>query len=208
VTVFARAPHRRSFLPFAGLGVMLALLLAAPRAQADVLDGVTGADCYQDVSQPFAPWGDSASYFLAPNGDFAGGAAGWQVSGADVVADSSPLSGGGALRLGSGESATSPGVCVGLNTPTMRFFARNAGDPDGTLRVDVRFESLLGLTLTLPIGEVSGGGAWAPSPTLPIVANLLGVLGGSHTPVAFRFRSSGGGTWLIDDVYVDPYGKG
>jgi hypothetical protein len=39
------------------------------------------------------------------------------------------------------------------------------------------------------------------------VANLLGVLGGSHTPVAFRFRADGG-DWLIDDVYVDPYGKG
>jgi hypothetical protein len=89
----------------------------------------------------------------------------------------------------------------------MRFFAGNAGDPGGELDVDVRFETLLGLTLTLPIGSVSSDGGWAPSPTLPIVANLLGVLGGSHTPVAFRFRADGG-DWLIDDVYVDPYGKG
>ena len=192
---------RRSLL----LG-LLGVMLIAPGARADsLLDGVTSADCYQDVSRPFAPWGDSALYFLAPNGDFAAGTEGWQGGG--VVADRSPLSGGGALHLGDGDRATSPGVCVGLDTPTVRFFARNAGDPGGELDVDVRFETLLGLTLTVPIGSVSSDGAWAPSPTLPIVANLLGVLGGSHTPVAFRFRADGG-DWLIDDVYVDPYGKG
>jgi hypothetical protein len=191
----------RSFL-LALLGVML----LAPGARADsLLDGVTSSDCYQDVSRPFAPWGDSSLYFLAPNGDFSAGAAGWQ--GGEAVADSSPLSGGGALHLADGDRATSPGVCVGLDTPTMRFLARNAGDPGGELDVDVRFETLLALTLTLPIGSVHSNGAWAPSPTLPIVANLLGVLGGSHTPVAFRFRADGG-DWLIDDVYVDPYGKG
>jgi hypothetical protein len=192
---------RRSFL-LALLGVMM----LAPSARADsLLAGVTSSDCYQDVSRPFAPWGDSSLYFLAPNGDFSAGTAGWQ--GGEAATDDSPLSGGGALHLAAGDRATSPGVCVGLDTPTMRFFARNAGDPGGELDVDVRFETLLGLTLTLPIGSVDGDGAWAPSPTLPIVVNLLGVLGGSHTPVAFRFRADGG-DWLIDDVYVDPYGKG
>jgi hypothetical protein len=192
---------RRSLL-LALLGVML----LAPGARADsLLDGVTSSDCYPDVSRPFAPWGDSALYFLAPNGDFSAGADGWQ--GGEAAEDSSPLSGGGALHLADGARATSPGVCVGLDTPTMRFLARNAGDPSGELDVDVRFESLLGLTLTLRIGSVSGNGEWAPSPTLPIVANLLGALGGSRTPVAFRFRAQGG-DWLIDDVYIDPYGKG
>jgi hypothetical protein len=192
----------------AALGVMLALLAVPRAAQAGVLDGVTGADCDQGSSQVFAPWGDSSWYYLAPNGDLGDGAAGWQVSGADVVADNAPLGGrAGALRLTDGDSATSPGVCVGLSTPTMRFFARNVGDPDGTLRVDVRFEGLLGLVLTLPIGEIGGDDQWAPSPTMPIVANLLGVLGGSRTPVVFRFRPDGG-QWLVDDVYVDPYGKG
>ena len=207
MTVLARAPLHRSLL-LAFLGVMVAVLAVAPAARADsLLDGVTGSDCDRTVSQPFLPWGDSAQYFLAPNGDFADGADGWLVSGGDVVGESSPLGGGGALHLASGDSATSPGVCVGLDTPTMRFFARNAGDPDGDLRVDVRFESLLGLTLTLPIGTVNAGSEWAPSPTLPIVANLLGILGGSHAPVAFRFRAQGG-DWVIDDLYVDPYGKG
>jgi hypothetical protein len=192
---------RRSLL-LAALGVML----LAPAARADsVLDGVTSSDCYQDVSRPFAPWGDSALYFLAPDGDFSAGTGEWH--GGAVVPDSSPLSGGGALALTDGDRATSPGVCVGLDTPTVRFLARNVGDPSGVLHVDVQLETLLGLTLTLPIGDVRGNDAWAPSPTLPIVANLVGVLGGSQTPVAFRFTADGG-DWRIDDVYVDPYGKG
>src|SRR6478736_1344912 len=95
----------RSFL-VAALGVML----LAPAARADsVLGGVTSSDCNQDVSRPFVPWGDSALYFLAPNGDFSAGADGWH--GGAVVGDSSPLSGGGALSLGDGDRATSPGVC-------------------------------------------------------------------------------------------------
>jgi hypothetical protein len=188
------------------LVALLGGMLLAPGARADsLLDEVTSSDCYRDISRPFTPWGDSALYFLAPNGDFADGAAGWQ--GGEAVQDSSPLSGGNALHLGDGDRVMSPGVCVGLDTPTMRFFARNAGDPDGELDVNVRFETLLGLTLTLPIGTVRGDSEWAPSPTLPIVANLLGVIGGSRTPVAFRFRAQGG-DWLIDDLYVDPYGKG
>jgi hypothetical protein len=192
---------RRSLL-LAVAGVML----LAPGAQADsVLNGVTSSDCHQDLNRPFAPWGDSALYFLAPNGDFSAATEGWH--GGEVVADSSPLSSGDALRLTDGDHATSPGVCVGLDTPTLRFFVRNAGDPGGALDVGVRFEGLLGLTLTLPIAELHGDSAWAPSPSLPIVANLLGVLGGSSTPVAFTFEAQGG-DWHIDDVYVDPYSKG
>jgi hypothetical protein len=205
LVVFVRRPLIRLCLL---AGVLLACVLCAPAAQAGVLDSVGTSDCQRDVTQPFGPWGDTHPYFLAPNGDFANGADGWRLSGGAVVDENSPVGGGaGALQLADGDSATSPGVCVGLDTPTMRFFARNAGDPDGTLEVDVRFEGPAGLVLTLPIGDVRGGEEWAPSPALPIVVNLLALIGGWRTPVAFRFRADGG-TWLIDDVYVDPYGKG
>jgi hypothetical protein len=44
---------------------------------------------------------------------------------------------------------------------------------------------------------------------MPILANLLAVLPGGRTPVAFRFTPGGAGSeWMIDDVYVDPYCKG
>jgi hypothetical protein len=38
---------------------------------------------------------------------------------------------------------------------------------------------------------------------MPIVVNLLPLLPGDHTAVAFRFSTAG--NWQIDDVYVDPY---
>ena len=49
-------------------------------------------------------------------------------------------------------------MCVGIEHPTIRFFAkRNSGGLLGlsTMRVDVLFESTLGLVSSLPIGVVT-----------------------------------------------------
>jgi hypothetical protein len=53
----------------------------------------------------------------------------------------------------------------------------------------------------------SAATAAARRPSLPMlmVANLLPLLPGAHTPVALRFVPQGGGSWLVDDVSVDPY---
>jgi hypothetical protein len=184
----------------AGLSAVVGLALLAPAAQA----GLTASCDGQVLERPFLPWADPARYVLAPDGEFGGGAAGWQ--GGDVVAERSPLSGDGALRLGSDGSATSPAMCVTVAHPTLRFLARNAGEQTGTLGVEVLFEDLAGRAQTLPIGVVAGGGGWAPTLPMPIVANLLALLPGDQTPVAFRFTARGG-DWRIDDVYVDPYCK-
>jgi hypothetical protein len=140
-----------------------------------------------------------SSHVLAPDG-----ADGWQ--GGDVIEERSPLSGGGALRVGSDGRATSPAMCVTLLHPTLRFLARNADGPTGTLGVEVLFEDLAGRRKSLPIGVVAGGDSWTPTLPMPIVANLLALLPGGQTPVAFRFTARGG-DWRIDDVYVDPYCK-
>jgi hypothetical protein len=58
--------------------------------------------------------------------------------------------------------------------------------------------------MAAPIGSVSGGKGWSPTAPMPIVANLLALMPGTHTPVAFRF-SARGGSFQIDDLYVDPY---
>ena len=41
-----------------------------------------------------------------------------------------------------------------------------------------------------------------------IVMNLLPLLPGGNTAVAFRFAPYGDGDWTIDDVYVDPWRHG
>ena len=152
----------------------------------------------QELEQPFTQWGDTAHYTLVGDGDLSGGGAGWDLDGADVVADNEPWNVHGsdteaAVRLRAGDRATTPPLCVSPLHPTMRFFVRGSG----LLQVDV----ITGDGLTLPIGVVLGDGEWAPSPSLPVVANLL------DDEASFRFKPILG-AFTIDDVYVDPYKKG
>jgi hypothetical protein len=196
---------RRRSRALAGLAALLGLVLVAPGAQAS---GLVASCDGQVLERPFLPWADPAQYVLSPDGDLAGAGEGWDLSGAAVVADDSPLSGGGALRVGPGGSATSPAMCVSVMHPTLRFFARNVGGATGALAVEVLFEDVTGRVQSLPIGAVAGGSGWSPTVPMPVVANLLTLLPGGQTPVAFRFTPLGErSAWVIDDVYVDPYCK-
>jgi hypothetical protein len=192
-------------LVFATLLVLVPLIGAAS-AQAD-----EGAQCPgRVIEQPFTAWGDPADYFLAPDGDFTAGGAGWDLAGAQVVEDNEPhwVHGGdtpAALALDSGASATSPRICVGVGDPTMRFFARSLGGPSGTLSVKVLYTDADGVDRALTIGTVVSDEAdgWTPVTPLPITANTY------EMRVAFRFTAQGPGSeWQVDDVYVDPYRKG
>ena len=92
------------------LGVVVAPVSAA---QADLL-GLGGNSCTPSAtSQPFAPWGDSASYELVPGGDFE--TASWSLQGgAEIVPGSEPYAATGtlgswSLSLPAGSSAVVPG---------------------------------------------------------------------------------------------------
>jgi hypothetical protein len=98
-------------------------------------------------------------------------------------------------------------VCIGVEHPTLRFFARNTGDRTSGLTVSVVYRDLQGARRSLPVGVVYAGSDWAPTPVVPVVVNLLSLLGDQQ--VAFRFSAGDSrGEWTIDDVYVDPYKKG
>jgi hypothetical protein len=206
-----RRMTRRALRPvLAVLAVGAAALGTAAPANAGLL--AASADDCADVTtaRVFAPWLDPAQYFIAPDGGFEAGAEGWELDGASVVDGNEPfeVSGPGShsLALPSGAAATSPVVCVGIDRPTIRFFAkRTSGSLLSSLRVDVNFVGPLGLPLTLPVGTV-GSGSWQPSPAMVVAASLLPLLPGERTPVTFTFTPQGG-SWLVDDVHVDPYGK-
>jgi len=187
-----------------------ALSAGAASANADVLATCDG----QSLSKPFTPWLDVANYTPLSGGDFESGADGWSLSGgARVVAGNESFNVGGAddassLRIPAGGSATSPGICANLAHPTMRFFAkRNSGGLLGlsTMRVDVLFETVLGIQGSLPVGVVTASSNWQPTLPMTVVANLLNVLPTADTPVRFRFSPMLGGDWSLDDVYVDPF---
>lgn len=201
----AAAQHHSLRTILIGLTAVLGLLLGAPAAHAKE----ASAGCPGDVlERPFEPWGDIASYTLAPDGDFTGGGAGWELDdGAEIVDDNEPwyVHGGdtpAAVSLERGQRATTPQICVTPQHPTMRFFARSVGDETGTLEVEVLF----GQGDSLSIGNLAGGmhgEEWAPSDVLPIIANFF------SGEVRFRFTAlRSDSAWVIDDVYVDPYGKG
>jgi len=191
-----------------------ALAVAAPSAVAGPLVSSAGSCVDRKFEQPFLPWADVASYVLAPDGGLEAGGAGWALSGgAAVSAGNESFYVGSAddaasLTLPAGSSARTAAMCVGIEHPTLRLFTRTSGTSLGSaLRVEVLWEDASGGVHETTIGALSDGASWAPSLTMVIGVNMLTLLPGEHTAVAFRFTPIGTGTWTIDDVYVDPYAK-
>jgi hypothetical protein len=194
----------------AASAAVVVLAAGAPSASAGVLVA-SAPDCSpQPTSQPFAQFGDTGQYQLAPGGAFEPSSPSWSLSGgASVVSGNETYKvhapgDSRSLRLPAGASATSPVMCVGIEHPTVRLFAKNNTALLSSLSVDVIFETSLGLKASLPIGVLLPSGQWKPSPRLLVLANLLPLLPGEHTPVQFRVTSVGVGTWWVDDFYVDP----
>jgi hypothetical protein len=160
----------------------------------------------QATTQPFKPWLDPLSYTQVPNGNLES-TSGWSLSGgAAQVSGNEPwyVSGSAdrkSLSLPNGSSATTPALCIGMLSPTLRLFATNSGSTLVTLKVDA-ITNVNGLKLTTPVGLLVGGG-WQPTLPLPFLTNLAAL---TTTSVQFRFTPVGLGTsgWRIDDVYVDP----
>jgi hypothetical protein len=172
------------------------------------------------TQQAFSGFGDGSQYFLVPGGDFESGAAGWSADGSSVVADQEPWkvhgdAGANALSIPSANTVVSPTVCVGIEHPTMRFFAHRSGGGllagASQLVVTARVETSLGSIVEVPVGTVgslSNGTKWNATPTQIVLPSLLPLIPGSHTPIQFRFTSVGTATWVIDDVFVDPHCRG
>ena len=147
-------------------------------------------------------------YQFAPDGGFESGGDGWSLDGA------SPTSGNegyfvhddgdsSSLAMPAGSTATSPTICVGIEHPTLRFFAKKTSGLLGSMTVEVRFELGTGEVVSAPIGAVTPSSSWQPTAPMPVLASLLPLLPGDHTPVQFKFTALTG-NWKVDDVFVDP----
>jgi hypothetical protein len=173
--------------------------------------GVASAACAGGpVSHPFAAFGDSANYVLAPGGSFESGASGWGLSRAQIVDGNETYapSGSHSLAIEANGRAVSPPVCISGEYPTFRFFARSLpGGSQGTLVTSLRWVDLLGITVESPAGSVSATGSWAPSPIMRLGNSVPLWLPGSTLDVQLVFSSTGGGSWAIDDAYIDPYSR-
>lgn len=193
------------------LSLVVAAALAAPGAAAAGPLVADAPDCTDAAgAKVFLPWADVADYVLAPGGA-AESAEGWTLTGdAGIVAGNEPFrvraaDDASALRLPPGATATTATMCVGIENPTIRFFATSSLGR-GAVAVDVLTETASGDVVSVPAGYASAG-AWAPTTVMPLASSLLPLLPGSHTPVRFRFTSVGSSSITVDDVYVDPYGR-
>jgi hypothetical protein len=207
---------RRARIALLGTLTAAALFAAGPSTASAGLLVRSAPSCDNGaVSQPFAQFGDDNSYFLAPGGDFEAGAGEWADNGARVIDDQEPWQvngpGSHALNIPAGRSVVSPTICVGLEHPTMRFFAHRSGGGllavASQLVVTARVETSLGLVIEVPVGTLTtltNGTKWNKTPTQIVLASLLPLLPGEHTPIQFRFTAVGTSDWVIDDVFVDP----
>jgi hypothetical protein len=147
---------------------------------------------------------------LVDDQGFESGSSGWTFSGSTaVVAGNEPwqVSGAGShsLAIGSGAAATSGPTCINLLAPHIRLFADGTG-ATGSLQVQVLFRGLTGNLLgilnygTFRPGDYRG---WRPS------ANVSSALALPLLTSSMQVKlTSLGGTWRIDDLYVDPVRMG
>jgi hypothetical protein len=187
---------------------LLAAVLASAAA-ATLAPSIAAASCASSpTSTPFAQFGDMAQYSLAPGGSFESGTTGWSLYGAAVANgnESYDVAGTHSLALQAGGRAVSPWVCIGSEYPTWRFFARrSSGSSTSTLYVGLRWVNVLGLGVESGAGYLQSGEAWSPSPVMKLGNSLPLWLPGSTLAVQLVFQASGGGSWAVDDVYIDPY---
>lgn len=205
-----RKSHRPRSLAIA-LVAALTALVGAPVAQAGPLVESAEGCPTSALEQPFLPWLDPSEYVLLGGGTFEAKPDDWALAGASVVSGNEPYNVHGtgetkSLSIGSGGSATSATMCVGLWEPTLRLFVRSgAASALSKLKVEVLFEDALGNVQAAPIGAVPavGSTSWNPYQPMAIGVNLLPLIG-DKTPVRFRFTAQGSAGWQLDDVYVDP----
>ena len=198
-----------------GLRTGLTALLSA--VAVFVVPAAAQAACQSTpVTKPFKVFGDQNDYSLVPNGGFEAGAGGWSLSRASVTYGNERWKVGGSgdsksLAIDATGTAVSPAVCIDINRPTVRFFARRTGGSWGVLNLRVRFKDSSGHTNETTVAALDSnfGTAWGASPIYNI-ASMIGLWNADQdSAVQFVFDPENyGGSWAIDDVYVDPYGRG
>jgi hypothetical protein len=166
------------------------------------------------TTKAFQAFGDSANYSLAPSGAFEAGSTGWALGGASVIAGSESYKVHGSADSRSMEvtatgTAVSPVICVDVTRPSFRFFAKRTSGTWGNLAARLRWKDSSGNTNETTVGTVGSGTSWTATAPMSL-SSVLPLWNANQTlSVQLVFDPEDfGGNWAIDDVYVDPYGRG
>jgi len=189
------------------VGAVVGVVVLAGAAPA-----VSAAACQAGaVSQPFARFGDSASYSLLSGGSFESGTAGWALNDAAVSAGNESYDvtkGSHSLAIAASGSATTPSFCVSTAEPSLRLFVRRTSGSWGVLRVVLLWSESDGVTHETTIGALQSATTWTVSPVLSLARTLPLWQAGETLSTKIVFRpESYGGAFAIDDVYIDPYSR-
>jgi hypothetical protein len=187
------------------VAALAATTAGSAKAGGGLLGGLLNGNCPPAVPV-FLLWGDTSSYYFAPNGGFENGSNGWTLrGGAQVVSANEPwyLAGFGshAVQIPAGGSA-SINVCYGVSYPGARFFVSGVNG-NATVHVRVVAHSLLGLLSILDGGSFTAGQGWAPSPKVSAWASSVASLVGTKS-LELQI-SVDSGTAQVDDLFVDPF---
>jgi hypothetical protein len=204
--------------PIAGAarGTLVALIvgsgLLAAAAPAAMAYGTPLSCTGRSEAKVFAPWGDTSNYFRVSNGGFEANGTDWALSGgATVVAgnESYKVAGTGdvkSLKIPAGAQAESRTLCVSMGEDSIRLFVNNPGVTGAILHVDAIVRNpttgQMGYAAFDVIGNASPAG-WAPTMRLGL-QNMLNGSGTQELTLVFTTRGTPA-TWLVDDVFVDPF---
>jgi hypothetical protein len=194
---------------FATAVAAMALLAPAGTANAGLLSQSAGACPNYPLVKPFAKWLDPMNYTLAPGGAFESSAGLTFTGGAKIVSGNEPnllnsKSDKNSVLIPRGGTVTTGPICVGLDKPTIRFFAKR---PNFALlpllTVEGVFTTKAGKSASLPmVGVPLAGNSW--SLQLPFITTGAILELGDTTMMRFRIRALTG-DWQIDNLYVDPW---
>jgi hypothetical protein len=194
----------------------VAVLAAAFAGTASAGDGAGTPGKYTQAcpsfptAEPFRPWLDSGAYFLGPAADFESSLTGWTAKGAKIVSGNESYyvtapTDSHSLLLPKSSTATTPSICVTLDTPDLRLFVENTGTSAATLTINMTYTNNLGRKYTVAVAKipVAAKASWAPTIPVLFLANIQSILSSNNqTWVTFEFASNG--ALQIDDFYVDP----
>ena len=189
-----------------GISLALAAVVASGAAQAGPVqsNGCKGNQVFQSI-------GDLMFYVGLVDGDMEGKARRVKRDGdAKLVNEQATLGLGGkqdsrALRLREGGSASLHQRCDKWVFPTVRFAYANTGSSEGTLRVEVRYKDLAGVTQSVELGTLTRGNTWQASPALGFLVATDPLAGQVDGDIKVTLTAVGDGAeFLVDDVYIDP----
>jgi hypothetical protein len=199
--------RRTSRTLFAAVVAAVAVLAPAGTASAGLLSQSAGPCPSYASGKVFS--GDPFSYTLAPGGSFESASDLTLTGGARIVAgnETSYVHGSAdrnSLLLPRGATATTGPICVGIDKPTVRFFAKRPGFALLPLMtVEGVYTTKSGGTASLPlVGLPLAGGGWSLQLPFVSLGSILEL--GDTTMMRFRVRAVSG-DWQIDDFYVDPW---